>query len=236
MEKQREFKKEKRDAGKIKLSFADLMIPVVSGLIFILILFFILLPSIGNSSDVLLEIEDVQEEQKMREQNIGVVEGIDFSVLQRDLSNARKVLPTRLEVAQFAYYIDNLAEEKDLEFRELKAGDISISEEETSILDVKGIRAPMEYSGDYERILDFFNELQTVSPYVISFGHKVELNKSGDDEESVWNLEIDVTGHYVEEESEEVFQRIDFSRPIIPYDGDQDIVEEFAERIEILED
>ncbi len=232
MEKTKEKKKQ-----TTKLTFGDLMIPLVSGLIFILILFFILIPSINNSNDMLLEIEQVQKEQEILKKNLEIAQDLDFATLQTDLSNARKVLPRRLEVAQFAYYIDSLAREKDLHFRELKAGDITIAEEEVSVLDVKGIRVPMEYSGGYNPILDFFNELQLVSPYVISFGHKVELAKRGSEDENnvEWTLEIDVTGYHVEEDQDSDMS-INPLNPIIPYNTNEDLVEEFAERVERLID
>ena len=225
----------KKERSIVKLSLGDLLIPVVSGVIFVLIVFFILLPSINNSQDMLSEIEDVKADQEIIERNLDVIKSLDFEELQGDLSNARRVLPRRLEVAQFAYYVDSLAREKGLDFRELKAGDVTISEEEVKTLDVKGIRVPMGYSGDYEPILDFFNELQVVSPYVISFGHKVELNKRGVEDEGpvVWSLSIDITGYHVEEDSS-----LDVTPnpllPFIAYDTDPDIVAEFAERVERL--
>lgn len=219
-----------------RLNLADLLIPIVSAFVFIMVLFFILIPSINNSSEVLRKIEEAEADQETLRTNLETVESIDFAQMQRDLSNARKVLPTRLEVAQFAYYVDNLAEEKDLEFRELRAGDVSISdaEEDVSTLDVKGIRVPMEYSGDYEPILDFFNELQTVSPYVISFGHNVELNKLGDGDDAEWGLEIDITGYHVREDDEMVRTTNLYSR-FTPYSNFENLVEEFAERVELID-
>ncbi len=226
-------KKEKTKKHK-KMSFADLMIPIVSGLIFVLVLFFILLPSINNSSEMLLEIEKTKKEQEILRKNLNVVEGVNFAVLQKDLSNARKVLPKRLEVAQFAYYVDELAKEKGLVFRELKAGDMSVSTEENSILDVKGVRVPMVYAGDHQPIVDFFNELQLVSPYVISFGHKVELNKTESDAgQETWNLEIDITGYYVEED-ENIVRTVNFLVPFSSYDSQENMVKEFSERVEKL--
>lgn len=220
-----------------RLNFADLVIPIISGTIFILVLFFILIPSVNSSRNMLLEIEKIEKEREILKANLTNAQMINFVDLQRDLSNARKVLPRRLEVAQFAYYIDNLAKEKGLDFRGLKAGDIAISDEDISILDVKGIRVPMGYSGDYNPILDFFNELQLVSPYVISFGHKVELNKLGSESEGnvKWSLEIDVTSYYVEED-QHLDTVVNFSAPLKPYDTQQEMVDEFAERVERLID
>jgi Tfp pilus assembly protein PilO len=227
-------KKINKTAG---ITLADLMIPIVSGLIFLLILFFVLIPSINSSSEMLTEIERVREDQEVLKRNLEIVESLDFPTLQTDLSNARRVLPKRLEVAQFAYYVDSLAKEKGLDFRELKAGDVTISKEDIASLDVKGIRVPMGYAGDYEPILDFFDELQTVSPYVISFGHKVDLRKRGtEDENNVeWGLEIDITGYHVEE-GQDLDRGINFSLPIKPYDFDPDMVEIFSERVNRLVD
>ena len=226
--------KEQKKEKKIKrgVSFTDIMVPAVSGLIFILVLFFILIPSIENSSQALSQIERVKSEQEILERNLSIVEKIDFVGLQKDLSNASKVFPNSLEVAQFAYYIDSLAQEKDLEFRGLRVQDMTSSAREVSVLDVKGIRAPMEYSGEYEPILNFFDELQLSSPYVISFGSKVELNKSGEEGENnvSWFLKIEVTGHYVEEDKD-VAGTINMRTPLIPYDSQEDMIVEFSERV-----
>ncbi|MFU8786986.1 MAG: DNA mismatch repair protein MutS, partial [Candidatus Izemoplasmataceae bacterium] len=42
------------------------------------------------------QIENVKDEQKILERNLEILEGMDFVILQKDLSNARKVLPRRL--------------------------------------------------------------------------------------------------------------------------------------------
>lgn len=235
--KQDQQKGPKKEKKKKNIMILDFIVPFVSGSIFILVLFFVLIPSINNSQEVLVEIERVQEEQKIVERNLELVRGMNFTAVQGDLSNARRILPRSLEVAQFAYYIDSLAQEKGLNFRELKASSVAVSRDDLPFLNLKGIRVPMGYSGDYEPILDFFNELQTVSPYVISFGHKVDLRKSGteEDDDIRWNLEIDVTGYYVEE-LETSTHDINLSMPIGPYDSDPNVVEEFEERIKRLVD
>jgi len=216
-----------------RFSPADFIIPGFSGLIFFLVLFFILIPSINNSNEMLSEIKGIREKQETLSRNLNVVKGLDFISLQKNLSNARNILPQKLEVAQFAYYIDDLADQKGLTFRELKAGDVSISTEDVSVLDVKGIRVPMEYSGEYDPILDFFNELQIASPYVLSFGHKVTLNKSGSADEEMWSLEIDVTGYYVQEDRD-IFKTINLFTPFVSYESDQEMVMEFMQRAEKL--
>ena len=229
-------KNKTREKNTTKLNLMDLLIPVVSGVVFILVLFFVLIPSINNSNDMLLEIEQIQKDQEVLERNLETVRGLDFAVLQSDLSNARRVLPRRLEVAQFAYYVNSLSREKDLSFGELKVHDMPVTIE--SVLDVEGVRATMDYSGDYNDILDFFNELQLVSPYVISFGHKVELTKRGAEvERNVnWRLEIDITGYYTKER-EVAEATINPLIPFTPYDAYEEMVAEFADRVErLLED
>lgn len=226
---------EGRDKKKntTKLTLMDLLIPVVSGLVFLLVLFFVLIPSINNSNEMLSEVEQIQREQEILERNLAMVRGLDFDTLQTDLSNARRVLPRRLEVAQFAYYVNSLSVEKDLNFGGLRVHDLPVAME--SVLDVEGVRATMDYSGEYNDILDFFNELQLVSPYVISFGNKVDLNKRGVEVEDnvMWRLEIDITGYYTKER-EELEAIINPLMPFTPYDTDESIVEEFAERVERL--
>jgi hypothetical protein len=227
----------KKVSKKVKLTLVDFMIPIISGFVFLLILFFVLIPSINNSSEMLKEIEQIQEDQALLQRNLDIVESLDFITLQKDLSNARKVLPKRLEVAQFADYVNSLAKEKELNFVELKAAPIEIAINDVSSLDVKGIRVPMGYVGSYEPILDFFNDLQTISPYVISFGYKVDLRKRGTESENnvEWGLEIDVTGYRVEE-GQDLGREINLSLPMKPYDFNQDMVEAFSERVNRLVD
>jgi Tfp pilus assembly protein PilO len=232
-EKSKKTKDVKKDKRFRRFSPSDFIIPGLSGLIFILVLFFILIPSVNNSNDMLSEIKDIRKKQETLSRNLNTVKSLDFVDLQKNLSNARSILPQKLEVAQFAYYIDDLAEQKGLTFRELKAGDVSISTEEVSVLDVKGIRVPMAYSGEYDPMLDFFNELQVASPYVLSFGHKVTLNKSGTEDEEMWSLEIDVTGYYVEEDRD-IVKKINSLTPFVTYYSDQQMVTEFMQRAEKL--
>ncbi len=227
---------DKKKKGSKKVTLVDLLVPAVSGVVFVLVIFFVLIPSINNSNSMLLEIEQIQKDQEILERNLETVRGLDFAVLQSDLSNARRVLPRRLEVAQFAYYVNSLSREKDLSFGELKVHDTPVTIE--SVLDIEGVRATMDYSGDYNDILDFFNELQLVSPYVISFGHKVELTKRGSEVERDvnWRLEIDITGYYTKER-EVAEATINPLVPFTPYDADEEMVAEFADRVErLLED
>lgn len=216
-----------------KLSLTDLLIPVVSGIVFLLVLFFVLIPSIHNSNDMLLEVEQIEKDQEILERNLTMIRALDFTDLQTDLSNARRVLPSRLEVAQFAYYVNSLSSEKGLTFGELKVHDLPVTIE--SVLDVEGIRATMDYSGEYEDILDFFNELQLVSPYVISFGNKVDLTKRGEETDGNirWRLEIDITGYYTKER-EGLDAVINPLMPFSPYDADENMVQEFADRVQRL--
>jgi Tfp pilus assembly protein PilO len=232
--KQNNNTKEKKNTRKLNLG--DFIVPAASGIIFLLVLFFILIPSIESTGGMLNEIKQIEKDQEILRRNIDVAKGIDFAELQKNLANARKVLPKRLEVAEFAYYIDQLAQEKELGFRELKAGDVAITTEQISSLEVKGVRVPMGYRGDYDKILDFFNELQLVSPYVISFGHKVELNQfmMNQNDPLSWALEIDVTGYYVEEDSEQ--RSLNLLVPIRPYDYDPNLVAEFENRVKKIVD
>jgi Tfp pilus assembly protein PilO len=220
-----------------KLNFMDFIIPLVSSMIFLLVIIFVLIPSIQGSRDMSLEIEEVKRDQELLTKNKDLIQAIDFNALQKDLSNAKRILPTKLEVAQFAYYVDSLAEEKGLRFRELKASDITIATEESVMLEMKGIRIPMGYMGDYASIVSFFDELQVASPYVISFGTHVELTKSvgASLTDVIWVLEIDVTGYYVEESAEKE-DTANLYLPFLPYDRHEDMISEFDARVKKLLD
>jgi hypothetical protein len=228
-------KNEKSTKKRNRLTFVDVMVPAVSGVIFLLVLFAVLIPSIENTQEMLLEIEKLEKKEETLQRNLNLIESIHFVDLQKDLANARQVIPQKLEVAQFVYYIDTLAREKKLEFQELKGGDIGVGGEEVTFLSVKGIRVPMGYRGKYEPILEFFDELQLASPYVLSFGHKVELNKLKAEEgvEPNWSLEINVTGYHVQEE-EDLNAIFNPMMPFTPYDTEADLVLEFAERVKKL--
>ncbi len=110
---------------------------------------------------------------------------------------------------------------------------MSIPIEGISVLDVKGIRGTLEYAGEYDSVLSFFDELQVASPHVISFGNKVSLNKSGLVGDDRWSLEIDVTGYYVEEDRD-IVKTINLLTPFVTYDSDQQMVTEFTQRAEKL--
>jgi hypothetical protein len=220
-----------------KLRISDLLIPFVSGVIFLIVIIFVLVPSIRGSREMLVEIERVKSDQKSLSKNKDVLDDIDFSNLQKDLMNARRVLPAKLEVAQFASYVLSLAAEKNLRDCEIKATDIMVAVEETVMLNMKGIRVPIGCRGDYNSITDFFDDLQVASPYVISFGTKVELTKTlgTSVEEEIWSLGIDVTGYYVEEPQASE-DELNVYRPIVPYDRHAEIIKEFDERVKKLVD
>ncbi len=218
---------------KYGIKISDFIIPIIAVVIFIILIFTVLAPMIGNIEEMLLETEEVRRKQERLEKNVSEVRGLDYMLLQNALGDASKVLPRSLEVAQYAYYVDSLAEEKGLEFRGIKAEDVRLTRLR-DIKDIQGVDAPLEYRGSFEDVVDFFDELQSYAPYIISMGD-IDFRKTQDVEDE-WRFEITVTGYYSTPPTEEINADILVNLPFLPYNrGNEHVTQDFSDKAKRLE-
>lgn len=208
-----------------RLSFSDLMIPIIVALVLLLLSVFVFVPMINAA---LKYQEEIKETDIKIEQLNAVQDGlnkIDDNQLSDDIILAKSVIPKILKVSDFIYYVDTLAKQKGLLIRELSAGDMvsKISQTESS---GAGVSGPISYVGTYEAVVDFLDEIQNVSPYIIRIQNvEVASLTSGQ-----WSISLNVSGYYMADKMGEV----NIYRPFKAYTEYEDILEIFKEKAKNL--
>jgi Tfp pilus assembly protein PilO len=177
-----------------KFTIGDLIIPVLSLVILVIMFFFVYIPMITETEEIKDRRKEVAEDKEKIELLIKSVNNIDANELRDDYAAVKSVIPKRLEVADFAYYIDDLAYEKGLELESLSASN-SLSSVESVGGNVYTVTSPLSYSGDYEDIVEFLDEIQSYSSNLITVSN-ISLDRESDDK---WALELAIQGYYIEE-------------------------------------
>jgi hypothetical protein len=213
---------------KSRLSFSDIVIPLASLTILVLLGVFVFVPMINSAIKFQNEYQDIQEKEKILSKLETQLSDIDDDKMQADLLNAKKVIPKTLKVSSFIYYIDNLAYAKGLSSKEISAGDVKFSSntEEKNGNYILGVSGPLSYTGSLSAILSFLDELYNASPYVMSVKN-IKLKMSGSD----WKADLDVTGYYVPTN----IDNVDLYLPFSPYTNAENIVEIFSKKAAQLE-
>jgi len=208
----------------------DALVPLSVGLILILLGVFVFVPMVKTAISFRGEYKEVKE----REQNLQELEkelkSIDEGIFQVDLISAKEVIPQSLRVSSFMYYIETLADEKNLYAKSLSAGDTQVSvikrnEDSNDRRTYYGVSSPLSYEGSLEDILSFLDNLFEASPYVIS-SQNVSLAKRGED----WRVTLNVTGYYVPKITLEVDSYTSFES----YTEYEDIVDIFRKKADQL--
>ena len=238
---------------KSKVQIMDFLVPIISGFIFLILLFALIIPTIQDIRDSFDEIERLQQEQEETKRKINDLNEMDRITLREDFIDAREVVPYSLEVAEYAYYVDELAQEKELKFEEMRAQD-QFSPGLGDIQNIQAVDAPLEYAGTFESVTEFFDRLQVHSPYIISMGD-IEFERRAtleevegeedtiydehfeEEEDDIWDFEITVTGYYAPEQDMPLNVRELTDPPFTPYyAGNEEIMEIFRDKTEVFED
>lgn len=177
-----------------KFSVGDLIIPVLSLVILGIMLFFVYIPMIIEAEELKDKRDEIEAKQEKMQTLISSVEQIDTGELRLDYAAVKNVIPKRLEVADFAYYIDELAYDKGLKLESLSASN-SLSSIESVGGNVYTVTSPLSYRGDYNDIIEFLDEIQSYSSNLITVSN-ISLEREGEDE---WALELSIQGYYIEE-------------------------------------
>ena len=207
-----------------RLKIADIIVPISVGIILLFLSIFVFIPMITSALNSQKEIKEVKgkiEKLKKLEEDIL---SIDENTLSDDVIIAKKVMPKILKVSDFIYYVDNLATEKNLTTREISAGDSNTGQ---SLSGSYGVSGPVSYTGSFENVLEFLDEVQNVSPYLIGTSN-LELSRSTNDK---WTVEINITGYYMPDKSS---TDLNIYSDIKKYTTYQDIVDIFKEKAKQL--
>lgn len=201
---------------KTKLSFSDLVIPIASGVLFIVLAFAVFIPMISSAFDYLDEIKETNGKIEQLEKLNKQLDRLDDNQLNEDVITARKVIPKVLLVSNFVYYLDELAKQKSLAVSELSSAD-----------SINGVSGPLGYSGSYENVISFLDDVQNVSPYMIRLENVTVSVREG----NVWDISLQVSGYYLFESGEDA----NIYAAIQPYTEYEDIMEIFKRKAESID-
>lgn len=235
------------------LTMGDLVIPMLSILILMLLTGFVFVPMTLEALDLQDNIATAQNRQKQLEEKVSKMEPFvsDKAGLQRDLKAARDVIPYSMDVADFSYYVDQIAQTNRLRFQEISSGNIEVSRigfEGGSEFgsNVRGVSGPIVYRGSYDDIVNFLDQLQVRSPFIVEASSiTVRRNNSLTLEEQAilatgqanvqgdWIIEIDVTGYYIAQQERDLV--LDVYADFIPYTTYADIVTVFSRKAGLIE-
>ncbi|KKP65560.1 MAG: hypothetical protein UR61_C0018G0010 [candidate division WS6 bacterium GW2011_GWE1_34_7] len=201
---------------KTKLSFSDLVIPIASGILFIILAFAVFIPMVTSAFEYLDEIKETNEKIDQLEKLNKQIDSLDDNQLNDDVLTSRQVIPRILLVSNFVFYLDELAKEKSLEISELSSAD-----------SINGVSGPIGYTGDYLNVIAFLEDVQSVSPYMIRL-ENVEVSAK---EEGDWSISLQVSGYYILEADKDP----DIYAPFQPYTEYEDVVEIFKRKAESID-
>lgn len=194
------------------LKLGDLLIPMVSFILFVILFIFVYIPLMSDVQDMRKEIDTLQDKQRKLASNQTKIRELEDtnSQLQLDLVVAERIIPNELDVSDFAFYIDELAKEKNLRLEEISSSDISFGSVEDKIFAtgiVKGVSGPLRYRGSFDEIVEFLELVKRNAPYVIDTTDVQlrQLESVDGDGEKVWLVDLELTGYYMVEYDELVF-------------------------------
>jgi hypothetical protein len=214
-------------AKKSRLSISDLIVPLSSFIVLLLLSVFVFLPMINRAIEYRKELKETNEKIEQLDNLEKSLQEIDDTQLIDDLLIAKKIIPKVLQVSDFIYYIDNLAKRKNLIAREISAGDISVGGGDvTKVKTSLGVSGPLAYSGEYQKVLEFLDELQAFSPYLVTL-KDISMSHGG---EGNWNVEFQLTGYYIPEHE----KKVDLYMPFTKYNRFSDIIDIFSVRVNRL--
>jgi len=98
----------------------------------------------------------------------------------------------------------------------------------TRVRNSLGVSGPLSYSGQYKDILEFLDEIQAYSPYLVTL-KDISMSHSG---EGRWSVEFELTGYYIPEQD----IKVDFYQPFTKYTQFSDIIDIFSVRVERLDE
>jgi hypothetical protein len=216
-------------AKKSRLQLSDLVIPIAVVIVLILLSVLVFIPMITKANEYRSELKEVQQKIETLDSLEKSINEMDTAQLVSDLLIAKKIIPKVLQVSDFVYYIDTLAKSKNLTTKEISAGDISVGGgEQTTVKKSLGVSGPLSYSGRYKDILEFLDEIQAYSPYLVTL-QNISMSHGSDDN---WSVDFNLTGYYIPETDTSV----DLYMPFTKYTQFSDIIDIFSVRVSKLEE
>jgi hypothetical protein len=215
-------------AKKSRLKLTDLIIPISSFVILLLLSIFLFIPMISTANEYRIELKETNDKISQLDELEVSLNEIDDTQLISDLLIAKKIIPKILQVSDFVYYIDNLANSKNLTTSEISAGDISLGGDTTKVRQSLAVSGPLSYTGTYSNVLSFLDEIQAYSPYLVTLKNISLSNRTT----GKWLVEFELTGYYIPEQDKDPDLYVPFSQ----YTKFSDIIDIFSVRVERLDE
>lgn len=217
---------------KTKFTISDLIIPISVGIVLIGLAVFVFFPMINKALEYGTQRKEIEGKLETLEKLEASLLSLDDSTLSENLLSSKRVIPKTLTVSDFVFYVDTLAKQKNLQSSEISAGDVAVRQDtqEDSGTNSLGVSGPLSYTGDRVKIMEFLDEIQVYSPYLI-VAQNIELDKNalGSD---IWEVSLSVTGYYIPESQNSV----DLYMPFTPYTNFSTVMDVLNAKAEKLSD
>jgi len=214
---------------KSKLGIDDIIVPILVFIVLILLSVFVFIPMVNSAIGFRRESKEINTQMENLEDLESGLGTLDTTMLQADLIVAKKVIPNTLKVSNFIYYIDSLANEKGLSSTELTASDVKVvtGGDRDNPDYTYAVNGPLAYRGSFEEVLDFLDDLQLASPYIVSL-EDISMNGG---QTGIWNLSLTVTGYYIPDEVQDINLYLPFSA-YTKYEDTMGVLRQKAEKLE----
>ena len=204
---------EKRESKKLTIS--DLIIPIASSIVLIILCFAVFIPMVRSAFEYMDEMKEIDQKIEQLDKLNKQLDQLDESQLSDDVLTSRTVVPNTLLVSDLVYYIDNLAKSLNLQISKLSSAD-----------SLNSVSDPLGYEGEYSNVIDFLDKAQNVSPYMIRLENVKLSRKNKNDGKDNWSIDMIVSGYYISDSEEEPSIYSNFK----PYTEHSDILEIFREK------
>ena len=213
--KKAELQKVVEKRGSKKLTISDLIIPIASSIVLIILCFVVFIPMVKSALEYMDEIKEIDQKIEQLDKLNKQLDQLDESQLSDDVLTSRTVVPNTLLVSDLVYYIDNLAKSLNLQISKLSSAD-----------SLNSVSGPLGYEGEYTNVIDFLDKAQNVSPYMIRLENIKLSRRNKNDGKDNWSIDMIVSGYYISDSEEEPSIYSNFK----PYTEHSDILEIFREK------
>jgi Tfp pilus assembly protein PilO len=195
--KERSISNLKNEKSKVQFKISDFVIPIFGLIVLILLTIFVYIPAISDAMDMRTELADLKEKKAHLDELAVELESQNMDTYNSDYNSLSLILPKKLEVANFAYYIDKLAVDKNLALTEIRLGNSSVTNiKKSDTNEGEQVSGPVKYNGDYDSIISFMDEMQSYSPYLISLESLKLSHMPTSVSNNSWSLELSVMATY----------------------------------------
>lgn len=213
--KKAELQKVVEKRGSKKLTISDLIIPIASSIVFIILCFAVFIPMVRSAFEYMDEMKEIDQKIEQLQKLNNQLDQLDENQMSDDVLTSRTVVPNTLLVSDLVYYIDNLAKSLNLQISKLSSAD-----------SLNSVSGPLGYEGEYSNVIDFLDKAQNVSPYMIRLENIKLSRKNKNDGKDNWSIDMIVSGYYISDSNEEPSIYSNFK----PYTEHSDILEIFREK------